>query len=191
MDRPTKPSGRHAVRLRWDEIITRLSYRFNFLAIREFHNLFLQQPQGPACASLGRFGTSQGNQFSFLLAVKNPRNRWRRPLLATQHSLEAFFHQLLSHPVNHGNAGVQSLDDPAVTPACTGFRDIGLQQYSRLQQPLRRAFAFPYQRFKPFAFLAAQPNNILLYRNLLGSHDYLRRSRCDESESQNLSILSN
>src|SRR5260370_12931310 len=34
MDRPTKPSGRHAVRLRWDEIITRLSYRFNFLAIR-------------------------------------------------------------------------------------------------------------------------------------------------------------
>src|SRR6266849_2075771 len=32
MDRPTKPSGRHAVRLRWDEIITRLSYRFNFLA---------------------------------------------------------------------------------------------------------------------------------------------------------------
>jgi CHAT domain-containing protein len=34
MDRPTKPSGRHAVRLRWDEIITRLSYRFIFLAIR-------------------------------------------------------------------------------------------------------------------------------------------------------------
>jgi hypothetical protein len=34
MDRPTKPSGRHAVRLRRDEIITRLSYRFNFLAIR-------------------------------------------------------------------------------------------------------------------------------------------------------------
>src|SRR5258706_11318149 len=25
----------HAVRLRWDEIITRLSYRFNFLAIRD------------------------------------------------------------------------------------------------------------------------------------------------------------
>ncbi len=34
MDRPTKPSGRHAVRLRRDEIIARLSYRFNFLAIR-------------------------------------------------------------------------------------------------------------------------------------------------------------
>src|SRR5258708_18145487 len=35
MDRPTKPIGRHALRLRWDEIITRLSYRFNFLAIRD------------------------------------------------------------------------------------------------------------------------------------------------------------
>src|SRR5882672_5438629 len=79
----------------------------------------------------------------------------------------------------------KALDDPAVTPTCTGFRDIGLQQYSRLQQPLRRAFAFPYQRFKLFAFLAAQPNNILLYRNLLGSHDCLRRPRCDGIESQN------
>jgi len=79
----------------------------------------------------------------------------------------------------------KALDDPAVTPTCTGFRDIGLQQYSRLQQPLRRACAFPYQRIKLFAFLAAQPNNILLYRNLLGSHDRLRRPRCDGIESQN------
>jgi hypothetical protein len=83
-----------------------------------------------------------------------------------------------------GNAGIQSLDDPAVTPAFTGFRDVGLQQYSRLEQSLGRALAFPYQRFKLFAFLAAQTHNILLYRNLLGSHDCLRRSRCDESESQ-------
>jgi hypothetical protein len=30
-------------------------------------------------------------------------------LLAVQHSLEAFLHQLLAHPVNHGNAGVQSI----------------------------------------------------------------------------------
>jgi L-lysine epsilon oxidase C-terminal domain len=41
MDRPTKPSGRHAVRLRWDEIITRLSYRFNFLAIRDTDPAYL------------------------------------------------------------------------------------------------------------------------------------------------------
>src|ERR1019366_9015995 len=93
-------------------------------------------------------GTSQGNQFGFLLAVKNPRNRRRRPLLAAQHRLEAFLRQLLPHPVNHRCAGVQSLDNPAVTPAFTGFRDIGLQQYSRLQQPLGRALAFPYQRLK-------------------------------------------
>src|SRR5882672_11129320 len=183
MDRPTKPSGRHAVRLRWDEIITRLSYRFNFLAIREFHDLFLQQPQGPACASLGRFGASQGNQLGFLLAIKNPCNRRRCPLLAAQHSLETFLSQLLPHSVNHGNAGVESLDDPAVTPAFTGFRDIGLQQYSRLQQPLSWALALSYQRLKPLAFLDAQPHDILLYRNFPGSHDRLRRWRCNESES--------
>src|SRR5260221_5338811 len=48
MDRPTKPSGRHAVRLRWDEIITRLSYRFNFLAIRDITTLALGSSKPPA-----------------------------------------------------------------------------------------------------------------------------------------------
>src|SRR6266853_4896038 len=86
-----------------------------------------------------------------------------------------FLCQLLARPVNHRCTGLQGLDNPAVTPAFTGFRDIGLQQYARLQQPLRRAFSFPYQCFKLFAFLAAQPHNILLYRNLLRSHDRLRR----------------
>ena len=63
------------------------------------------------------------------------------------------------------------LDDPVVAPPFAGFRDIGLQQYPRLQHPPRRALSFPDQRFKLFAFLAAQPHNILLYRNLLRSHD--------------------
>src|SRR5260370_23930973 len=151
----------------------------------QFHDLVLQHRQGPARASLGRLGTSQGNQFGFLLAVKNPRNRWRRPLLAAQYGLEAFLHQLPAHPVNHGWAGLQRLDDLAVTPAFTGFRRIGLQQYPRLKKPLGRALSFSYQRFKPFAFRAAQPHNIFLYRNLLRSHDRLRRSRCDQSESSN------
>jgi hypothetical protein len=43
--------------------------------------------------------------------------------------------------VNHGCTGLQGLDDPAVTSAFTGFRDIGLQQYPRLQQRLRRALS--------------------------------------------------
>src|SRR5450432_2036156 len=108
-----------------------------------------------------------------------------RPLLAAQHSLEAFFHQLLPDPVNHRCAGLQRLDNPIVTPAFTGFRHIGLQQYPRFQQSLRRTLAFAYQRFEFLTFLTAQPHNILLYRNLLRSHDCLRRIRCDQSESQN------
>ena len=45
-----------------------------------------------ARAALERFRTSQGNQFGFLLAVEDPRNRRRRALLAAQHRLEALFH---------------------------------------------------------------------------------------------------
>ena len=127
----------------------------------EFHDLVLQQPQGPACASLGWLGTGQGNQLGLLLAVENPSDGRHRARLAAQHSLEAFFHQLLARPVNHGRTGLQSFDDPVVTPPFAGFRDIGLQQDPRLQYPSRRALSLPDQRFKPFAFLAAQPYNIL------------------------------
>src|SRR5262249_35899625 len=69
------------------------------------------------------------------------------------------------------------------------FRDIGLQQDPRLQDPARRALSFPKQRFKPFAFLAAQPHNILLYRNLLRSHDCLPRQSL--ATKANHKILSN
>jgi hypothetical protein len=71
---------------------------------------------------LGGLEQSQGNQFGLFLAVKNPGNRRRCSLLAAQHRLEAFLRQLLPHPVNHGNAGVQSLDNPTIAPAFTGFR---------------------------------------------------------------------
>src|ERR1700674_3813766 len=84
----------------------------------ELHDLVLQQPQAPARASLGRLGTS-GNQFGFLLAIENPRNGRHRALLAAQYRLKALFHQLLAHPVNHGCASLQSLNDPAVTPSVT------------------------------------------------------------------------
>src|SRR2546427_4137245 len=59
----------------------------------------------------------------------------------------------------------------------------------RLQYPARRALTFPNQRFKPFAFLAAQPHNILLYRNLLRSHDCLPRQSL--ATKANHQILSN
>src|SRR5262249_26025428 len=155
----------------------------------EFYDPVLQQPQGPACASLGRLGTGQGNQLGLLLAVKNPSNGRHRARLAAQHGLEAFFHQLFAHLVNHGWAGFQSFDDPVVAPPFASFRDISLQQDPRLQYPARRALSFPNQRFKPFAFLAAQPHNILLYRNLLRSHDCLPRQSL--ATKANHQILSN
>src|SRR5271169_2779635 len=152
----------------------------------EFYDLVLEQPQGPTCASLGRLGTGQGNQLGLLLAVENPSNGWHRARLAAQHRLEAVLHQLLARSVNHGWAGLQSFDDPVVAPAFATFRDISLQQNPRLQYQSRRALSFPDQRFKPFAFLAAQPHHILLYQNLLRSHDCLpRQSQATISELLN------
>src|SRR6267378_2119175 len=114
----------------------------------QFHDLFLQQPQGPARASLGRFGTSQRNQFGFLLAVKNPRNRRCRPLFATQHSLEAFFHQLLADPVNHRCAGLQRLDirlslQPSPASDTSAFNNI-------------RAFSSRWAALLPFRISASR-----------------------------------
>jgi hypothetical protein len=48
MDRPTKSIGRHAVRLRWDEIITRLSYRFIFFG----HTGYIRGSMAGLCAPL-------------------------------------------------------------------------------------------------------------------------------------------
>ena len=50
---------------------------------------------------------------------------------------------------------------------------------------VRGVASFPDQRCKPFTFVVAQPYNIFLYENFLRSHDRLRRSRRDESESSN------
>jgi hypothetical protein len=55
----------------------------------------------------------------------------------------------------------------------------------RVQQAVRGAAPFPDQRFKQRTFAAAQPHNIFLYDNFLRSHDRLRRSGRDESESSN------
>ena len=52
--------------------------------------------------------------------------------LRAQHRREPVLHPLLAHPVDHGNAGLQSLDDPAVAPPFAVFRNVGLQQDARL-----------------------------------------------------------
>src|SRR5207302_11501701 len=66
-----------------------------------------------------------------------------------------------------------------------GLRGVRLQQNPRLHQTLRRAASFPGQRRKLLTFVAVQPHNIFLYDNFLRSHDRLRRSGHDESESSN------
>src|SRR3984893_14849690 len=137
----------------------------------EFHDLVLQQPQGPTRASLRGFGARQCDQSSFLLTVKNSRHRRPRPLLAAQNGLKALLNQLLACPIHRCSAGLQRLDDPAVAPSFASIRNVGLQQYPRLHQPLCRAFAFADHLVELLALVLAQPHHILLYRNRLASHD--------------------
>ena len=131
----------------------------------------LQQPQGPTRASLRGFGARQCDQSSFLLTVKNSRHRRPRPLLAAQNGLKALLNQLLACPIHRCSAGLQRLDDPAVAPSFASIRNVGLQQYPRLHQPLCRAFAFADHLVELLALVLAQPHHILLYRNRLASHD--------------------
>jgi hypothetical protein len=66
---------------------------------------------------------------------------------------------------------------PSPASAASAFKKI------RAFQPRRRAASFPSQRRKLLTFVAAQPHNIFLYDNFLRSHDRLRHSGRDESET--------
>ena len=81
-----------------------------------FTTLFSNNRKVQRARPLGGLEQSQGDQFGFLLAVKNPRNRRRCPLLAAQHGLEAFFHKLLTHPVGRTAAQHISLPKSASQP---------------------------------------------------------------------------
>src|SRR4029453_7567118 len=129
------------------------------------------------------------DQLGLLLAVEYERHGRRLALLAAQNRCEALFHQLPADPIDHGRAGIQRRDDLVVTPPFAVIRNVGLQQNADLQQPPCRAFALPDQRLKLSALFGAQPHNVLLYRNLLPSHDRLPR-QCRRGQA-NQQILSN
>jgi hypothetical protein len=59
--------------------------------------------------------------------------------------------------------------DPAQVDAVTLVLGPHHKRSISLESLANSDFREPKQRFKPFGFLAAQPHNILLYRNLLRS----------------------
>ena len=85
---------------------------------------------------MGNRARGQRDQLCFRGAVKNPGTGRVRIVFARQRRLEAFLHQLPSCSLDSGDAGVQSLGDPAVAPAFARLRDIRLQQDARLRQQL-------------------------------------------------------
>ena len=94
-----------------------------------------------------------------------------RGLAEDQRRLEPFLHQSLAGPGNRGDSGIQRTGDLAGTPALAGFRGIGLEQDTRLQQLACTVFAATDQRAEPFALLVAELHDILLYGGLFRGHD--------------------
>ena len=82
----------------------------------QFHDSLLQQLQRPPLATLRRCGTGQGDQFRLRGPVKDARSGrgWR--MLADQHGLEPFFHQLLASSGHRVGAGIEGRCNLAVTP---------------------------------------------------------------------------
>ena len=72
-----------------------------------------------------------------LLGHSDRKRRYRPGFLL------ALFHQLLAHPVDHGWAGIQGLDDPAITPTLTGSETSAFNNIRAFSS--RRAGLFPFR----------------------------------------------
>jgi hypothetical protein len=92
-------------------------------------------------------------------------------MLADQHRLKPFFHQLLAGPGDRIGAGIEGLGNLAVAPSCARFRGVSLQQDACFGQQPGRVFADMYQRVEPFPLLIAEPNHIPLHGTLFRGHD--------------------
>jgi len=62
-------------------------------------------------------------------------------MLAGQHRLRRFLHQLLTRPGYRGDAGIRDDGDLAVTPPCAGIGGTGLQQDARIHELACTLFA--------------------------------------------------
>jgi len=91
---------------------------------------------------------------------------------------------MVSCPLDIGDAGIQSLGDPAVTPAIASCRYVGLQQNTRLRQQLRGTLARVDQVVELRSLFRAQPDNIFFERQLLSWPRITSVAGCDNSDSE-------
>src|ERR1700719_671512 len=109
-----------------------------------------------------------------------------RVIFTGQHGLEPFLDQLSPGAKDIGDAGIQSLGDPAVAPALARLRHVDLQKDAGLRQQLRGTLAFVDQVVELRALLSAQPYNIFLDGNLFRGHESPpSRASCRDSDSEN------
>jgi hypothetical protein len=124
-----------------------------------------QQPDGPACVTFWWRGAGQRGQLRLGFAIKDRRNGRCFALLAREDRIKTFRDQLLAHARHHGQIGVERLRDLGVQPARTALGLIRLQQDPRLEDHLRRGFAFGDQLPQPLAFFRAELDHEFLVRH--------------------------
>src|SRR5450759_3985438 len=83
----------------------------------EFDDFLLKEAQAPFGVPSRGWPACQRNQFCLCRAVEYPRSDGVWVVFAGQHRLKPLLDQLVSCPLDIGDAGIQSLGDPAVTPA--------------------------------------------------------------------------
>src|SRR5271165_2994137 len=110
-------------------------------------------------------------------------------MMTPQGLINTFLDQPLTRPGNRVDAGLQSGGDLTVAPSFAGVRHVGLQQNASFQQKSSRVFALMDQRIQLLSLLAAEIDDVLLYRDLFPGHESVPLSGA-ESSSQRLAAES-
>jgi hypothetical protein len=120
------------------------------------------------------FGTGEGDQPGFLLAIENPGDRRPFAGFPAQDGVEPLIDQALPGPMDGREAGIERFHDPAVAPAVAVFGNIGLEQDARLQGQARGVGSLMDHRFERLTLFGAQPDNV--FSDFVHRHDPIPRN---------------
>ena len=142
-----------------------------FLDNVQLDDLLFEQAQRPSGVAFWSRPTGQRDEFRFRGAIENSGPRGLRIVFVRQRGVEPFVHELAPRPFNCGDAGIQRLGDPAITPAFASLRDIRLQQDTRLGQQSRGSPARADECGKPIPFLGAQTHDVFFNGDFFPGHE--------------------
>jgi hypothetical protein len=135
----------------------------------QFHDLFLQETEGPLRVSAWRFGAGERDQPGLFLAIEDAGDGWPLALLALEYRVETLFDQPLPRSVDRREAGTEGRHDTFVPPTLASLGNIGSEQDLGLQDLTGGMRAFVDDRLRCLTFFCAQPDDVFPALDL--SHD--------------------